>query len=257
MADSLNIAGTIELLGGGVASTTPGTEGAVFYLGREFDLGAPQITTEQVAGMLLDGEQVTAFHAGNRTPTLPIVIRVRPTGDYSADRTTLAAARELLLETATTERWQLTWTRDGGLPALFDCQFIASVTVNHSIIHQRNLFSLIELTFAASPYVRSDDEETLLFPAPSQTFDQPPSTVTLDNFNTTGSFLTGDDSTFETSAGDWVAVTNCTVTRSTAQAHAGTASLRLSSIGGRGDDRRAHHHHRGDHRPAGDGRPAR
>ena len=49
MTDSLVIGGVIELLGGGVASTHPQCAGAYFRLGTSYDLGAPQITSEQVA----------------------------------------------------------------------------------------------------------------------------------------------------------------------------------------------------------------
>ena len=46
--------------------------------------------------------------------------------------------------------------------------------LNHSVFHRKALFSLVEITFQALPYGRSDDEERILFAAPSQTFDQPP-----------------------------------------------------------------------------------
>ena len=104
MGDSLTLAGVIELMGGGVPSVQPDAQGAVFYLGRDFDLGAPQITTEQVAGLLLDGEQIVTTRASNRTATIPVVIRVMPTGVPLADAQTLAAARELLLTTVAAER---------------------------------------------------------------------------------------------------------------------------------------------------------
>lgn len=227
--DSLVLNGVIELLGGGVASTQPGCEGAIFRLGKDFDLSAPQMTSEHVAGLLLAGEQVTQLRASNRQPKIPVVIIVPSTGDLVADRLTLSAARELLLQSTAQERWSMVWTRAGGLPITFDCMGLSAIVVNHSLIYHRNLCSLLEIDFEALPYGRSDDDELIVYPAPSQIWDAPPAPVTLDAMTTATNFLTGDASTFEVGIANWLAVTNCSILRTTATAHSGTASLRLTA----------------------------
>jgi len=63
MTDSLVIGGVIELLGGGVPSVVPQAAGALFRLGTGFDLSAPQLTTDKVEGLLLDGSVVTGVRA--------------------------------------------------------------------------------------------------------------------------------------------------------------------------------------------------
>jgi len=227
--DSLVLGGKIELLGGGVPSTQPGAEGAIYRLGKDFDLSSPQMTSDHVAGLLFAGEQVTALRASNRLPKIPVVIIVPSTGDQLADRLTLSAARELLLETTAQDRWSMVWTRDGGLPLTFDCQGLAAIVVNHSLIYQRNLCSLVEIDFEALPFGRSDDAELIVYPAPSQIWDQPPSPTTIDSMTTASSFLQGDASTFEAGIANWVANGNCTVAQTTAQAHGGTHSLQLTA----------------------------
>ena len=229
MSDSLIIGGKIELLGGGVESTQPDCAGAIFRLGRDFDLSAPQMTSEKVAGLLLSGEQITQLRASNRTPKIPVVINVPSTGDINADRLTLSAARELLFETVAQEHWSMVWTRDGGLPLTFDCQGLSAVIVNHSLIYHRSLVSLVELDFEALPYGRSDDAELIVYPAPSAIWDQPPASVTIDSMTVASNFLVGDDTGFESTAGHWVSAVNCAVARTTAQAHSGAASLGLTA----------------------------
>jgi len=229
VGDSLVVNGVIELLGGGVPSTQPSCAGAIFRLGKDFDLSAPQMTSEKVSGLLLAGEQITQLRAGNRAPRIPVVINVPSTGDLVADRLTLSAARELLLQTTAQERWSLVWTRDGGLPLVFDCQGLASITVEHSLIYHRSLVSLVEIDFEALPYGRSDDAELLVFPAPSQIWDQPPASVTIDGMTVATSFLTGDVSTYEGGIGTTLAAGNCSVARSTAQFHGGAASLAVTA----------------------------
>jgi hypothetical protein len=227
VADSLTLAG-IELLDQ-VPSTVAGLEGAVFLLDPAFDLSAPTITSSTSAGLLLDGEQIYNFRASNRTPKIPVSIVVYPTGDSQADRLTLEAAREYLLRSASQDRWQLIWTRDGGLPLVYDCMGLSSTVINSALEDALGLVSQVELDFQAFPYGRSDDEETILFAAPSQTFDQPVTPVMIDAFGTAANFLTGNDTGFETSAGHWVSGGNASVARTTAQAHSGVASLGITA----------------------------
>lgn len=229
--DSLVIGGIIELLGGGVASVIPQAAGALFRLGTGFDMSAPQLTTEQVAGLLLDGEVVTGARASNRTPTIPVVICVPSTGNQQADRATLAGARELLLQTTSQDNWEMTWTRDGAQPLIFDCMGLATVVVHYSIRIEQNLFSQVDITFASFPYGRSDTQETVQFNSPAQQFPAPPAAVTIDDHSASAvNWLTGDNTGFEATAGSWTGAGNCSTARSTAQAHTGTASLGMTSV---------------------------
>lgn len=231
-SDSLVVGGLIELLGGQIASTNPQCMGAIFMLGTGFDLSAPQMTSEQTASLLLDGEVVTGFRASNRTPTIPVVIGVPSTGNQQADRLTLAGARELLLQTTSQDAWEMIWTRDGADPLIFDCMGLTNVVVHYSVLTEQGLFSLVDVSFQSFPYGRSDTQELIQFNSPSQTFPAPPAAVTVDDFGTTTAstnFLTGDDTGFETSTGHWTSVTNCAISRQTAQHHTGVASLGMTA----------------------------
>jgi hypothetical protein len=230
VTDSLVLGGVIELLGGGVASVHPQCPGAYFRLGTSFDLSAPQLTNEQVAGLLLDGEVVTGVRASNRTPTIPVVMYVPSTGNAQADRATLAGARELLLQTVSQDNWELTWTRDGAEPLIMDCMGLSTVVVHYSILTEEALFSLVDVTFQAFPYGRSDTQEVVQFNSPSQVWTAPPSTVLIDDHSVASSFLTGDASTFEAGIANWTGAGNATIARSTAQFHSGVASLSLTSV---------------------------
>jgi hypothetical protein len=214
MADSLVIAGTIEALGGGVPSQHPLCEGAIFRLRQDFDLSSPPPGVGDIANMLLPSDQGTA-----RTITLPVAIVVPPTGDPVADRSTLIGARELLLLSVAADEWPLTWTRDGtDLPMVFDCFEAQAAVVEYSLIRDRQLVSLVAVTFNALPYGRSTVQETINFPAPAQNFDQPPAPVAIDGYATNSNFLAStagfastDDAYFNTTIGQWQPVTACTV----------------------------------------------
>jgi hypothetical protein len=232
MTDSLVLGGVIELLAGGSMSVHPQCYGAYFRLGTGYDMSAPQMTSEQVAGLLLDGEVVTGNRASNRTPTLPVVMYVPSSGNPEADRATLAGARELLLQTAAQASWQLTWTRDGAQPLIFDCMALSSTVIAYSIRTEEALFSQVTVTFQAFPYGRSDVQEIVLFNNPAQQFPAPPAPVTVDDFGLTigpTNWLTGDASTFDTSTGGWAAVTNCAIAQVSTPVQAGTGALRLTS----------------------------
>lgn len=188
MPDSL-VLHDIELLGGGVPSTHPGCEGAIFRLGRDYSLGAPSWETVRYARTLMAGEQAVSQRAGNRTMTIPVVIAVPSTGpdNHAADETTLATAREYLLEQATKPSWQLIWTRDGGLPVIYDCQGVTTSTVEYSIIYNKNLFSLVEIECEALPFGHSDVAEPFTLPAPAQFLETPPTPVNLDTMSSVSS----------------------------------------------------------------------
>jgi hypothetical protein len=220
----LVIAGQIELLGaeGGVPSTIPICYGAVFTLAPEYDMGAPQPVVDLLAGGLLDGERPIGRRSSNRTVSIPVKITA-PTRDR------LAAAREVLLLLTDEDTWQLTWTRDGGEPMILDCFRAAPSVPANDLFAEQMLVSYITISFAALPYGRNDIAEQIVYPVPSQIWDQPTGSVTLDAFGTTVNYLQGDAATFESGIAGWVPITNCTVARSTAQAHAGSASLLLTS----------------------------
>lgn len=175
--DSLTIANTIELLGGGVASTNPACPGAMFRLQPGGDPGAPQPTTDFVASLLLDGERPFGRRSSNRTVRLPIWIT-------APDRRTLAAAQELLQTAIDQDYFTMTWTRDpddnpGGvpLPMILDC-FRAEPTVPlFDLIKDRQLSKQVQITVPALPYGRSDQQELVSFDAPVPT--SPPTAVNL------------------------------------------------------------------------------
>jgi hypothetical protein len=233
VTDSLVLGGVIELLAGGSMSVHPQCYGAYFRLGTGYDLSAPQMTSEQTASLLLDGEIVTGTRASNRTPTIPVVMYVPSSGDPEADRATLAGARELLLQTCAQPSWQLTWTRDGALPLIFDCQSLASTVISYSIRTEEALFSQVSVTFQAFPYGRSDVQEIVLFDSPAQQFPTPPSPVTIDDFGLTigaTNFLTGDNANFDGGTfGSWVSNGNCALAWVSTPTQAGGGAARMTS----------------------------
>lgn len=191
-SDSLVIANTIELLGGGVASSNPACAGAVFRLQDGADPGAPQPTTDFVASLLLDGERPYGRRASNRTVKLPIWIT-------APDRRTLAAAQELLQRAIDQDYFTITWTRDpnsgnpGGtaLPLILDC-FRAEPTVPlfDTMLEKQTLGKHIEITVPALPYGRSDQQVQVPFNAPvptSPAVAAPPAPVLLDDFSSISS----------------------------------------------------------------------
>ncbi len=185
MADSLIIANSIELLGGNVPSVNPLCPGAVFALryGSDFDLGAPQPTTDFVASLILDGERPFGRRASNRTIKLPVRITA-PT------RQILAAAREVLEQAVDQDTWTITWVRDPGpggtpLPLLIDCfRAQPTVLVYDPVIEAHGLVMQLELTIPALPYGRSDVQTQMSFAAPvPQTPPPPPPPVVIDTYS--------------------------------------------------------------------------
>jgi len=227
-ADSL-VLGQIELLMGGVACGLPGCETAVFHLGDSYDLSAPQWTSDKVAGMLLDGEQITNMRASNRQPTIPVSIIVPTTGNDQVDRTTLATAREILLQTCAQESWQLTWTRDGGLPLVFDCQGANTTVVRYSLKYDYALVSQVTITADALPFPHSEDQESIQLTSPSSSFDLPPAPVTLDDYNTATNWLLGDQSTFDATIAQWLSALNCTLAYSTTNPRTGAGCMQQTA----------------------------
>jgi hypothetical protein len=227
--DSLVIGNIIELLGGGVPSTHPQCQGAMFRLAPGWDMSSPQYAADTVATLLLGGGLPIGQHVDNRKPKFPIVIQVPSTGVIDNDRATLAGAREVLTQAVSADRWVLEWTREGGMTLVFDCFHADPVIVTHSLPQDEGLISQIEVTFQAMPYGRSDSVELIPFNSPSTGWVAPPASVTVDDYSTIANWLTGDSASFEGSAGTWVGLTNATVARSTAQFHGGAASLAITA----------------------------
>jgi hypothetical protein len=159
--DSLVIDGKIELMGGRAFSPLPQCQGAQFQLAPGYDLSMAQPTTDIVASLLFDGERPYGRRFSNRTIVLPIVIQ-------APDRPTLAAAREILLETIDQQTWELTWTRSGGSPLVFDCFRAQPTVITYSTKTEKDgLASVLTLTVPALPFARSrsDSLQQLAFPA--------------------------------------------------------------------------------------------
>ena len=226
MSDSLVISGLIELLGDepGTVSTIPACAGAVFTLAPDYDLSAPQTVADIMSASLLDGERPSRRRAGNRLFKLPVKIT-------APDRDTLTAAREVLLELCDEDFWPLTWTRDNGLPVIFDCFQALPAEPANQLFEEQELVSRLTLNFPGLPYGHSDEPVPVLFNCPSQMFSLPLTPVTIDTFGAAANFLDGDDATFEASAGHWIAAANtATPARTTLQAHSGSGSLMLTSL---------------------------
>lgn len=222
------IAGQIELLGaeGGVPSQIPICNGAIFTLAPSYDLGSPQPVVDLLAAGLLDGERPIGRRSSNRTITLPVKI-------VALDRDTLASAREVLLALVDEDTWQLTWTRDGGDPLIFDCFRAAPAAPANDLFAEQELVSYVTVAFPALPYGRNDIAEQIVFPAPSQIWDQPVGSVTIDAFGTAANFLVGDQDSFDVGIAQWepgLTSPNCTVARSTTQSRSAPASLLQTAV---------------------------
>ncbi len=167
MTNSLVIANTIELLGGGVVSNIPQCAGARFGIltTGDFDLSAPQPTADFVANLILDGERPYGRRASNRTIKLPVRITT-PGITGTASLLLLAAAREVLEQAVDQDRWTLTWTRDGGLPLLIDCFRAQPSKPLYDPRAEGQGVMRLTLTIPALPYGRSDTETQVAFTSP-------------------------------------------------------------------------------------------
>jgi hypothetical protein len=159
--------------------------GAVYSLARdELDFGAPVPLVEIVSELILDGEKPQGARAGNRTFTLPVLVRAK-------DRATLNAAVELLLQTVNQDDFLLTWTPNPGpggtpLPLVFECFRMAAPVVATSLLNSAQLVTSVTITFEALPYGRSDQVRSVNFASPATGGTAPPSPVTIDDFASLG-----------------------------------------------------------------------
>ncbi len=191
MADSLVLARNIELMGGGQPSTLPQCLGAIFRLGKGYDLGNPQYVVDLMTTLMGDGSAPIGWRADNRTVILPVVIAVPVTSSLANDRLMLSGARELLLEAITADEFTLLWSPDGQAGALnliWECFRAKASTVTHDVVLNRQRISELVITFEALPYGRSDTQQQIAFAAPiPQTPPPPPAPVVIDTFSTISS----------------------------------------------------------------------
>lgn len=182
MSNSLVIANSIEVLSGGVISQLPLAAGAVYRLSPGWDLSAPQPVIDVVGSMMIDGSRPFGRRAENRVITLPITI-------VAPDLTTLAGAREALLQLIDQNIWTLTWVRDGGPgPVVFDCFRAQPSVVAYSLPLASVKISQVEISFEAMPYPRSTTQQQIAFPLPLPgSPPAPPAPLVLDQFSTISS----------------------------------------------------------------------
>jgi hypothetical protein len=186
MTDSLTLARLFELLGS-TPSPLPQCAGAVFTLGKAYDLGAPQPVAELVMTLMGDGERPSGWRASNRTITLPVTIRVPATADAGADRLLLATAREVLLRAVYADEFTLVWALDGsgGLRNLvWDCFHAKAQTVVWDMLKDKQRVSELSVTFDALPYGRSDDYVSVTFDNPVAGRAAAPVPLTADDYST-------------------------------------------------------------------------
>jgi hypothetical protein len=185
VADSLVLARTIELLGGGQPSTLPQCAGAIFRLGRGYDLGNPQPVVDLLTTLMGDGSRPVGWRADNRTIVLPVTIAVPSTGNLPQDRLMLSGARELLLEAISADEFTLMWAPDGQAGALnliWDCFRAKASTVAHDVLLNRQRISELVVTFDALPYGRSDSLVALTFDSPVIGQTAPVAPLTVDSY---------------------------------------------------------------------------
>jgi hypothetical protein len=183
-SDSLILAGTCELMRGGVASAHPLCPGAEFVLQPNFNRGAGQPETAVVAALLTDGSVPTGRRTENRTITLPVVI-------YGTSRANLNGAKEMIFGLVDQPKFPLQWTPDpqGGtaLPLVYDCYRATEAAQNPDQDSEDELVAFVNLTFPAHPFGRSADYTVLPFPIPAVGWSSSVAPVRLDDFSTVSS----------------------------------------------------------------------
>jgi hypothetical protein len=194
--DSLILAHEVELWGGpnGVPSTSALCPGAVFRVMPGFTLSTPQPTTDYTGTLTTDGERPFGVRASNRLITLPIRISTPVAGDW----TTLAGARELLLQLTDQQFYTLMWTRRAspedtqGFPLILDCFRAQPAVIQYGGFDGQELqtVQMVTLTIPALPYGRADVAQQIAFTAPVAALNAPPAPpapVVLDSFTTINS----------------------------------------------------------------------
>lgn len=151
-ADSLILAGEIELCQEGTIVTSGPATGCTFTLGRGFDLGSPAPVQSTITSALLDGDRVVGDREGNRECVLPVVIA-------GPSRLALALGREHLLGLVD-ENFTLAWTPAGMPTTMFDC-YQASPKLTYSLARDRQHVAQVELGFQRMPFGRSPTSEVI------------------------------------------------------------------------------------------------
>jgi hypothetical protein len=190
VADSLVLARTFELLGGGQPSALPQCAGAYFRLGRGYDFGDPAPVVDLLTTLMGDGSRPIGWRVDNRTVVMPVTIQVPSSGSEAADRLLLSAARELLLEAIAAEEFTLVWGPDGQTGALnlvWDCFRAHAATVTHDVIQNRQLISELVITFDALPFGRSDVLTPVVFDNPLAGQVPAPQPLTVDDYSAVSS----------------------------------------------------------------------
>jgi hypothetical protein len=189
MSDSLVLANSIELLQGdegGELSTLPGLMNTTFALNDgqgTYSLGSPNPTVDILASLITDGERPQGRRASNRVLSLPVAI-------VSDTRDNLALARETLLQLVDaqeTERFTLTYTRDGTTssvgPLILDCWRAEATDIAYSVTEEAQFCCELVLSFEALPYGRSDTPNQVSFLNAASGSSAPATPITLDLFN--------------------------------------------------------------------------
>jgi hypothetical protein len=131
--------------------------------------------------MLLDGERPFGYRSSNRTVVLPVIVK-------APDFVTMTAAREVLMQLIDQQTWTLTWTPAAtGLPLVLDCFRAQPTVITYGFLQNRIPYAVLNLTFQALPYGRSDTDGLQQVPFASPLLggvSAPPSPVVLDSFGT-------------------------------------------------------------------------
>lgn len=173
MSDSLVLCRLFELLGGGQPSQLPQCAGAIFHLGDEYDMGTPQPVVDFTVQLMGDGEMPVGHRYSNRTMAIPVTIQVPGTGvsmqPTAADRLTLTAAREALLQAVAADSFELIWSpdgTDGTRETVFDCWKAKAAGISYNYKAEKQLTMSLTLNFDCYPWGRSDETSHIYFDSP-------------------------------------------------------------------------------------------
>ena len=129
--------------------------GGPIYLGDEFDTGDPQVITDIVRSLFLDGSVVTGDAFDNRPVQIPLLV-------VATNRLELAQITESIAIEANKPTNSLTWTPYGGFPLVFDVFRMQMTTGKDRRLAAKQFTRQIVLTCSARPFARSPQEK---FPA--------------------------------------------------------------------------------------------
>jgi hypothetical protein len=152
MAESLILDGVGELYPFAQSPAFSGPYIGAINADPAADLGAPDIVTESVPNLLLDGDLVSSPHAGNRALGIPLII--------PGDALARGKWYRLLAAAVSRDAHVMPWTPDGGLTVNFDCM-VGSISRAYSVLLAKQLVSVCTLTIPAFPFTRSPVPVTL------------------------------------------------------------------------------------------------